>query len=166
MPVSIDQLASQFERDKLQAYTDQLAKLKADSDTAKRWKEAYQTGVDKWNNGVTVANPITGAGIWYAGNALPTVISNRDTWLKRERDFRSQYDALTIEANTFLDSLVARYGSNQQVELGVYAQEFGKTLAEKEAEIKKNQESSSSTMKIVVLVIAVLALIIYVIKRK
>lgn len=166
MPVSIDQLASQFERDKLQAYSDQLDKLKSDVDTAKRWKEAYQTGVDKWSNGVTVANPLTGAGIWYAGNALPTVISNRDTWLKRERDFRSQYDALTIEANAFLDSLVARYGSNQQLELGVYAQEFGKTLAEKEAEVKKNQESNNLTMKIVLFVIGIFALIIYIMKRK
>lgn len=136
MPVALDQLITTFEKQKLDKFTADLLVLEQTAENAKKWQMAYQSGIDRWKNGVTVTNPITGAGIWYDGNAVATVISNRDTWKKRYDDAKLQYDSMTKDANDFLKELYDRYGAGQQLELGAYAQSYGKTLAEKEAETK------------------------------
>jgi len=147
--MNIDLLATQFELDELKAFRDKLTIAEKNYNDALAWADAYRQGVSSWNDGVTVKNPITGAGIWYAGNALATVQNNVSAWTKKANDFKLQYDAAQKAAMSYLDALVARYGGAQNVSVEQYTKTLEKPISQDTSE-----KSSGGGLTIVLVIVA------------
>jgi hypothetical protein len=145
--MNIDNLASQFELDELKSFRDKLNIAEKNYNDALAWADAYRQGVSSWNDGVTVKNPITGAGIWYAGNALATVQNNVSAWTKKANDFKLQYDTAQKAVSSYLDALVARYGGAQNVSVEQYVKEFNKPI---ETKTETGEKGSGLTIALII----------------
>lgn len=147
--MNIDLLATQFELDELNKFRAKLNEAEKLYNEALLWAKAYQQCVSSWSNGGTVTSPTTGAGIWYAGNALATVQNNVSAWNKKAADYKIQYDAAQKAAMSYLDALVARYGGAQNVSV----EQYTKTL-EKPISKDISEKSSGGGLTIALVIVA------------
>jgi hypothetical protein len=142
---ALDNFVTSVEKTQLVELSDRIIHCTKLRDDARLWAQAYRDAVSRWDKGVTVANPFTGAGNWYAGNALPTVQGNVTAWTKKAEQYEADRLAAIAEGDALVDRLLEKYGIKQTEAIQNFTTSYATATAEK--------EGSNSMIMIVIAVI-------------
>lgn len=126
MAIDIESLCTQYERDTLKSFRDQIAAFDLKIADLDNWRKAYNTLIANWSNGGTLAKP-SGGSQWYAGNQLPSVVSTRDNYIRLWNE-EIRLKAIKVqEADQFLQNMVNKYGKTQSVSVTAFSQQEAKS---------------------------------------
>lgn len=99
------------DKQRLQSLADDLDKALKGKQNAEIYYNAWSDFYNRWrnSNGLTWGDPITGAGIWYPGNAGATISNTVNGWKKKLDDFTARYVSLQQAYSALSDELHKKY---------------------------------------------------------